>query len=79
MRGLLPVLFPHPNPLLRFKCSLVPEGEGEKRCALFTGWVSKASSIEIRRLLASAEAALADAKRLQNNAATGWGRGRPIP
>ena len=35
----------------------------------------KASSIEIRRLLASAEAALADAKRLQNNAATRFDMG----
>jgi hypothetical protein len=32
MRGLLPVLFPYPGPL--------PEGEGEKRCALFTGRVN---------------------------------------
>ncbi len=35
----------------------------------------KASSIEIRRLLASAEAALADARRLQNNAATRFDMG----
>lgn len=35
----------------------------------------KASSVEIRRLPASAEAALADAKRMQNNAATRFDMG----
>ncbi len=35
----------------------------------------KASAIEIRRLLASAEAALADANRLQNSAATRFDMG----